>query len=112
MEPLVLEAQARSGIPMPRGVRDLHTTITNPHFFDVDYPGTNISCKEVLTVYFHTNIHLKKDTTELVTFDSRTWKVFGKDAVAQTVSAIMTIGGMKDGSQEMRYFRETVVNDE
>ena len=66
---VTLVAEERTEIPMPRGVRDLVTTIDDPSSFDVLYPGTNLSCKEVLTVHFHTNIHLNQDRNQLIAMD-------------------------------------------
>ena len=59
-EGVVLVAEERTEIPMPRGVRDLVTTIDNPSSFDALYPGTNMSCKEVLTVHANSVISFEK----------------------------------------------------
>jgi hypothetical protein len=106
MEPTVLPAQPRTGISMARGVRDLYTSISDPHAFNTHYPGLNLSCKEVLSVHFHTNIHLKKDVTKLISMDGSTFQILGEDAVSQSVSAVELIGGMRYGSQEMETFKK------
>ncbi len=103
---ITLVAEERTEIPMPRGVRDLVTTIENPSSFDVIYPGTNISCKEVLTVHFHTNIHLNQDRNELIAMDGSKWQVSGDNAVELTISTVEEIAAMRYGSEENTQFIE------
>ena len=103
---ITLVAEERTEIPMPRGVRDLVTTIENPSLFDVIYPGTNISCKEVLTVHFHTNIHLNQDRNELIAMDGSKWRVSGDNAVELTISTVEEIAAMRYGSEENTQFIE------
>ena len=103
---ITLVAEERTEIPMPRGVRDLVTTIEDPSSFDVIYPGTNISCKEVLTVHFHTNIHLNQDRNELIAMDGSKWRVSGDNAVELTISTVEEIAAMRYGSEENTQFIE------
>ena len=103
---VTLVAEERTEIPMPRGVRDLVTTIEDPSSFDVIYPGTNISCKEVLTVHFHTNIHLNQDRNQLIAMDGSKWKVSGDDALELTISTVEEIAAMRYGSEENTQFIE------
>ena len=93
---------------MPRGVRDLVTTIEDPSSFDVLYPGTNLSCKEVLTVHFHTNIHLNQDRNQLIAMDGSKWKVSGENAVELTMSTVEEIAAMRYGSEENTQFIEVI----
>ena len=103
---VTLVAEERTEIPMPRGVRDLVTTIEDPSSFDVIYPGTNISCKEVLTVHFHTNIHLNQDRNQLIAMDGSKWKVSGDNALELTISTVEEIATMRYGSEENTQFIE------
>ena len=103
---VTLVAEERTEIPMPRGVRDLVTTIEDPSSFDVIYPGTNISCKEVLTVHFHTNIHLNQDRNQLIAMDGSKWKVSGDNALELTISTAEEIAAMRYGSEENTQFIE------
>lgn len=103
---ITLVAEERTEIPMPRGVRDLVTTIEDSSSFDVIYPGTNISCKEVLTVHFHTNIHLNQDRNELIAMDGSKWRVSGDNAVELTISTVEEIAAMRYGSEENTQFIE------
>ena len=103
---VTLVAEERTEIPMPRGVRDLVTTIEDPSSFDVIYPGTNISCKEVLTVHFHTNIHLNQDRNQLIAMDGSKWKVSGDNALELTISTVEEIASMRYGSEENTQFIE------
>ena len=103
---VTLVAEERTEIPMPRGVRDLVTTIEDPSSFDVIYPGTNISCKEVLTVHFHTNIHLNQDRNQLIAMDGSKWKVSGDNALELTISTVEEIAAMRYGSEENTQFIE------
>ena len=89
---------------MPRGVRDLVTTIEDPSSFDAIYPGTNMSCKEVLTVHFHTNIHLSQDRNQLIAMDGSEWKVSGENAIELTISTVEEIAAMRYGSEENTKF--------
>ena len=105
---VTLIAEERTEIPMPRGVRDLVTTIEDPSSFDVLYPGTNLSCKEVLTVHFHTNIHLNQDRNQLIAMDGSKWKVSGENAVELTMSTVEEIAAMRYGSEENIQFIEVI----
>ena len=105
---VTLIAEERTEIPMPRGVRDLLTTIEDPSSFDVLYPGTNLSCKEVLTVHFHTNIHLNQDRNQLIAMDGSKWKVSGENAVELTMSTVEEIAAMRYGSEENTQFIEVI----
>ena len=105
---VTLVAEERTEIPMPRGVRDLVTTIEDPSSFDVLYPGTNLSCKEVLTVHFHTNIHLNQDRNQLIAMDGSKWKVSGENAIELTMSTVEEIAAMKYGSEENTQFIEVI----
>ena len=101
---VTLVAEERTEIPMPRGVRDLVTTIEDPSSFDAIYPGTNMSCKEVLTVHFHTNIHLSQDRNQLIAMDGSEWKVSGENAIELTISTVEEIAAMRYGSEENTQF--------
>ncbi len=103
---VTLVAEERTEIPMPRGVRDLVTTIEDPSSFDVLFPGTNLSCKEVLTVHFHTNIHLSQDRNQLIAMDGSKWKVSGENALELTISTVEEIAAMRYGSEENIQFNE------
>tara|TARA_Y100000589_G_scaffold168398_2_gene160185 strand:+ start:2780 stop:3172 length:393 start_codon:yes stop_codon:yes gene_type:complete len=105
---VTLIAEERTEIPMPRGVRDLVTTIEDPSSFDVLYPGTNLSCKEVLTVHFHTNIHLNQDRNQLIAMDGSKWKVSGENALELTMSTVEEIAAMRYGSEEKTQFIEVI----
>jgi len=105
---VTLVAEERTEIPMPRGVRDLVTTIEDPSSFDLLYPGTNLSCKEVLTVHFHTNIHLNQDRNQLIAMDGSKWKVSGENAVELTMSTVKEIAAMRYGSEENTQFIEVI----
>ena len=104
---VVLEAEERTGIPMPRGVRDLVTTIEDPAEFDTLYPGTDMTCREVLNKHFHTNIHLGEDRNELIAMDGSRWHVSGNDVVALTMDTVEEIAAMRYGSEENSEFEET-----
>ena len=101
---VTLVAEERTEIPMPRGVRDLVTTLEDPSSFDAIYPGTNMSCKEVLTVHFHTNIHLSQDRNQLIAMDGSEWKVSGENAIELTISTVEEIAAMRYGSEENTQF--------
>ena len=103
---VTLVAEERTEIPMPRGVRDLVTTLEDPSSFDAIYPGTNMSCKEVLTVHFHTNIHLSQDRNQLIAMDGSEWKVSGENAIELTISTVEEIAAMRYGSEENTQFIE------
>jgi len=103
---VILVAEERTEIPMPRGVRDLVTSIEDPSSFDAIYPGTNMSCKEVLTVHFHTNIHLSQDRNELIAMDGSKWQVSGDNAIELTISTVEEIAAMRYGSEENIQFNE------
>ena len=103
---VVLEAEERTGIPMPRGVRDLVTTIEDPAEFDTLYPGTNLTCREVLNEHFHTNIHLGEDRNELIAMDGSRWHVSGNDVVSLTIDTVEEIAAMRYGSEENSEFEE------
>ena len=103
---VVLEAEERTGIPMPRGVRDLVTTIEDPAEFDTLYPGTDLTCREVLNKHFHTNIHLGEDRNELIAMDGSRWHVSGNDVVSLTIDTVEEIAAMRYGSEENSEFEE------
>ena len=105
---VTLVAEERTEIPMPRGVRDLVTTLEDPSSFDAIYPGTNMSCKEVLTVHFHTNIHLSQDRNQLIAMDGSKWKVSGENALELTISTVEEIAAMRYGSEENTQFIEVI----
>ena len=94
--------------------RVFYSTISNDIFHNVIYPGTEISCGQILEEYFNTNIFVNSKDNKLISLDGSIFNV-GNSAtnndnnldslvISNTQSIINTIGNMYYGNSELKFF--------
>ena len=101
----------RTDISFDKKTRDLNTLVLDSSSFEYIFPSTDISCGHLIRYYFYTNIHLGKDSNELI---SMSGSIFRFDNFANTQQkeyiiklskqVITTIGDMYFGSSELKEF--------
>ena len=101
----------RTDISFDKKNRDLNTSILDSSSFDYVFPNTDISCGHLIRYYFHTNIHLGKDSNELISMSGSIFRFDKFDNTQQkeyiinlSKQVITTIGDMYFGSSELQGF--------
>ena len=97
--------------------RDLNTLVFDSLSFNFIFPNTDITCGYLIRHYFHTNIHLGKDSNELISMSGIIFRLDNFDDTQQkeyiinlTKQVIMIIGDMYFGSSELQGFLGTYPN--
>ena len=101
----------RTDISFDKKTRDLNTLVLDSSSFEYIFPSTDISCGHLIRYYFHTNIHLGKDSNELISMGGSIFRFDTFDNTQQKESiinlskqVITTIGDMYFGSSELQEF--------
>ena len=101
----------RTDISFDKKTRDLNTLILDSSSFDYVFPNTDISCGDLIRYYFHTNIHLGKDSNELISMSGSIFRFDNFDNTQKkeyiinlSKQVITTIGDMYFGSSELQEF--------
>ena len=85
---------------------------TNTHLkFDYIFPNTDVSCGYVIRYFFHTNIHLGKESNKLISMNGSIFNFENIDIIEEreyiislTKSVLMVVGDMYFGSSELQEF--------
>lgn len=92
--------------------RVFYSIISNDIFYNVIYPGTEISYGQILEEYFNTNIFVNSKDNKLISLDGSILNV-GNSAtdnnldslvISNTQSIINMIGNMYYGNSELKFF--------
>ena len=101
----------RTDISFDKKTRDLNTLVLDSSSFEYIFPSTDISCGHLIRYYFHTNIHLGKNSNELISMAGSIFRLDNFDNTQQKESiinlskqVITTIGDMYFGSSELQEF--------
>ena len=107
----------RTDISFDKKTRDLNTLVLDSSSFDYIFPSTDISCGHLIRYYFHTNIHLGKDSNELISMGGSIFRFDNFDNTHQkeyiinlSKQVITTIGDMYFGSSELQGFLDAYPN--
>lgn len=93
--------------------REFYSKISNDIFHNVIYPGTDISCGQILEEYFNTNIFVNSKDNKLVSLDGSIFDVddsitddnnLDSLVISNTKSIINMIGNMYYGNSELNFF--------
>lgn len=94
--------------------RVFYSTISNDIFHNVIYPGTKISCGQILEEYFNTNIFVNSKYNKLISLDGSIFNVgysytdndnsLDSLVISNTQSIINMIGNMYYGNSELNFF--------
>ena len=97
----------RTGISFDKKTRDLNTLVLDSSNFAYTFPNTDVSCGHILRYYFHTNIHLGKDSNELISMDKSVFRLNDFNITQQkeyiinlSKQVMITIGDMTFGASE------------
>ena len=109
---IILSAlRERTNISFNKKTRDLNTLVSDSSSFAYIFPNTDISCGRIIRYYFHTNIHLGKNSNELISMDESVYGLddFGSIQEKEYIinlsrQVITTIGNMYYGSSELQDF--------
>ena len=101
----------RTDISFDKKTRDLNTLVLDSSSFEYIFPSTDISCGHLIRYYFHTNIHLGKNSNELISMAGSIFRLDNFDNTQQkeyiinlSKQVITTIGDMYFGSSELQEF--------
>ena len=107
----------RTDISFDKKTRDLNTLVFDSSSFNYIFPSTDISCGNLIRYYFHTNIHLGKDSNELISMGGSIFRFDNFDNAHQkeyiislSKQVITTIGDMYFGSSELQEFLVAYLN--
>ena len=109
---IILSAlRERTDISFDKKTRDLNTLVLDSSDFAYIFPNTDISCGHIIRYYFHTNIHLGKDSNELISMDESVFRLDYFNITQQkeyiinlSKQVITTIGNMSFGASELQGF--------
>ena len=107
----------RTDTSFDKKTRDLNTIVLDRSSFNYVFPNTDISCGHLIRYYFHTNIHLGKDSNELISMGGSIFRFDNFDNTQQkehiinlSKQVITTIGNMYFGSIELQEFLDAYPN--
>lgn len=101
----------RNDLVFDNKTRDLHSIVRDSLKFDYIFPNTDVSCGYVIRYFFHTNIHLGKESNELISMNGSIFNFENIDIMEEreyiislTKSVLMVVGDMYFGSSELQEF--------
>ena len=101
----------RNDLAFENKTRDLYTVVGDSSKFEYIFPNTDISCGYVIRYFFHTNIHLGKETNKLISMDGSIFYIENFDSIEEkefiislAKNVLRTIGDMYHGSSELQAF--------
>ena len=101
----------RNDLGFNNKTRDLYTIVEDSLKFDYIFPNTDVSCGYVIRYFFHTNIHLGKESNKLISMNGSIFNFENIDSMEEreyiislTKSVLATIGNMYFGSSELQEF--------
>ena len=101
----------RNDLVFDNKTRDLHSIVRDSLKFDYIFPNTDVSCGYVIRYFFHTNIHLSKESNKLISMNGSIFNFENIDIMEEreyiislTKSVLMVVGDMYFGSSELQEF--------
>ena len=101
----------RNDLGFDNKTRDLHSIVKDSLKFDYIFPNTDVSCGYVIRYFFHTNIHLGKESNKLISMNGSIFNFENIDIneereyiISLTKSVLMVVGDMYFGSSELQEF--------
>ena len=101
----------RNDLGFDNKTRDLHSIVKDSLKFDYIFPNTDVSCGYVIRYFFHTNIHLGKESNKLISMNGSIFNFENIDIneereyiISLTKSVLMLVGDMYFGSSELQEF--------
>ena len=101
----------RSDVGFDNKARDLHSIVRDSLKFDYIFPNTDVSCGHVIRYFFHTNIHLSKESNKLISMNGSIFNFENTNIneereyiISLTKSVLITVGDMYFGSSELQEF--------
>ena len=103
--------EERNDLAFDNKTRDLYTIVEDSLKFDYIFPNTDVSCGYVIRYFFHTNIHLGKESNKLISMNGSIFNFENIDSMEEreyiislTKSVLETVGDMYFGSSELQEF--------
>ena len=101
----------RNDLGFDNKTRDLHSIVKDSLKFDYIFPNTDVSCGYVIRYFFHTNIHLGKESNKLISMNGSIFNFENIDIVEEreyiislTKNVLMVVGDMHFGFSELQEF--------
>ena len=108
---ILTDLKERNDLGFDNKTRDLYTIVEDSLKFDYILPNTDVSCGYVIRYFFHTNIHLGKESNKLISMNGSIFNFENIDSMEEreyiislTKSVLETVGDMYFGSSELQEF--------
>ena len=106
---ILMALKERNDLGFDNKTRDLYTIVEDSLKFDYIFPNTDVSCGYVIRYFFHTNIHLGKESNKLISMNGSIFNFENIDSVKEkeyiislTKIVLETVGDMYFGSSELQ----------
>ena len=114
---ILIALNERDDLGFDNKTRDLYSIVKDSLKFDYIFPNTDVSCGYVIRYFFHTNIHLGKDSNKLISMNGSIFNFENVDSmegreyiISLTKRVLITIGDMYFGSSELQEFLNVYPN--
>ena len=108
---ILIALKERTDLEFDNKTRALHTIVNDSSKFEHIFPNTDVSCGYVIRYFFHTNIHLGKESNKLISMNGSIFNFENIDIneereyiISLTKSVLITVGDMYFGSSELQEF--------
>ncbi len=114
---ILMALNERNDLGFDNKTRDLHSIVEDSLKFDYIFPNTDVSCGYVIRYFFHTNIHLGKESNKLISMNGSIFNFENINSMEEreyiislTKSVLIKIGDMYFGSSELQEFLSVYPN--
>ncbi len=114
---ILMALNERDDLGFDNKTRDLYSIVKDSLKFDYIFPNTDVSCGYVIRYFFHTNIHLGKESDKLISMNGSIFNFENVDSmegreyiISLTKRVLITIGDMYFGSSELQEFLNVYPN--
>ena len=114
---ILIALNERDDLGFDNKTRDLYSIVKDSLKFDYIFPNTDVSCGYVIRYFFHTNIHLGKESDKLISMNGSIFNFENVDSmegreyiISLTKRVLITIGDMYFGSSELQEFLNVYPN--
>ena len=114
---ILMALNERDDLGFDNKTRDLYSIVKDSLKFDYIFPNTDVSCGYVIRYFFHTNIHLGKESNKLISMNGSIFNFENVDSmegreyiISLTKRVLITIGDMYFGSSELQEFLNVYPN--
>ena len=114
---ILMALNERDDLGFDDKTRDLYSIVKDSLKFDYIFPNTDVSCGYVIRYFFHTNIHLGKESNKLISMNGSIFNFENVDSMEEreyiislTKRVLITIGDMYFGSSELQEFLNVYPN--